>query len=120
MVSEHRVRRGKKGHKKNLIFYPSDEASPMIFRGTPLVECKEEEEEEEADKEARNHYSSVEESWKEEADKRRASLERRLRSWERRKENWDRREEFERKTGLGAAKALCFNLRRRKAADPVS
>ncbi|XP_045606052.1 leucine zipper putative tumor suppressor 3 isoform X3 [Procambarus clarkii] len=87
----------------------SDKASLLAFKETPLLENTEDEE--------LSQHSSAEEKWKEESERRRASLERRLRSWERRKERWERREEFERrerKSVLVGAQVLCFNLRRRK------
>lgn len=83
----------------------------MLYHSkTQLIEAKEEESE------------KTKEPWMEECEKRRLSLERRKESWERRRENWERREERDKRDRLLAmgAKALCFNLRRRRKLEAVS
>lgn len=72
------------------------------------------------EKEEENEKSK--EPWMEESEKRRLSLERRKQSWERRRETWERREERDKRDRLLAmgAKALCFNLRRRRKLEAVS
>lgn len=83
----------------------------MIYISTPLLETKEEEYDDEEEIE-------IEEKWRKESARRRASLERRIRSWERRKHIWERREEFEQKErkrkGSKGTNMLCFNLFRGK------
>ncbi|MPC77089.1 hypothetical protein E2C01_071534 [Portunus trituberculatus] len=83
----------------------------MIYKSTPLLDTKEEEYSDEETLE-------IEEKWRKESARRRASLERRIRSWERRKHIWERREEFEQKEkknkGTKRANMLCFNLFRGK------
>ena len=89
----------------------------MIYKSTPLLETKEEEEY--SDEET----LEIEEKWRKESARRRASLERRIRSWERRKNIWERREDFEqkekKKKGSKGTNMLCFNLFRGKQ-NPVS
>ena len=89
----------------------------MIYKSSPLLETKEEDEY--GDEEG----IEVEEKWRKESARRRASLERRIRSWERRKQIWERREEFEhkerKKKGSKGTNMLCFNLFRGKP-NPVS
>lgn len=89
----------------------------MIYKSTPLLETKEEDEYTEEEE------TEIEEKWRKESARRRASLERRIRSWERRKQIWERREEFEqkerKKKGSKGTHILCFNFFRGKP-NPVS
>lgn len=91
--------------------------STMLYKSTPLLDTKEEDEYDEKEE------TQIEEKWRKESAKRRASLERRIRSWERRKQIWERREEFEEKErkrkGRKGTRILCFNFFSGKQ-NPVS